>query len=113
MPRALIFGITGQDGAYLARLLLEKGYTVTGTSRDAEMSRLSNLERLGIRQKVQVISANPIDFRSVLETVERVDPTEIYNLAGQSSVGLSFRQPMETFSSSANFRQMSKRWSYN
>ena len=90
MKNALICGVTGQDGAYLAKLLLEKGYRVVGTSRDAQMSSFANLERLGIRQKVQVLSMAQSDFRSVLNTISRSEPSEIYFLSGQSSVGLSF-----------------------
>lgn len=98
---ALIFGISGQDGAYLARLLLGKGYAVHGTSRDAEMSGFSSLVALGIRESVSVHSASLSDFRSVLQVIDRVAPDEIYNLAGQSSVGLSFQQPVETLESIA------------
>ena len=99
--RALICGISGQDGAYLAKLLLSKGYEVVGTSRDAGMSRLDNLERLGIRDKVRVVSLAHGDFRSVLQVLTDVAPDELYNLAGQSSVSLSFEQPAETLESIA------------
>ncbi|SBW09639.1 GDP-D-mannose dehydratase, NAD(P)-binding [uncultured Alphaproteobacteria bacterium] len=98
---ALIFGISGQDGGYLTRLLLEKGYDVHGTSRDAETSAFANLVALGLRDKVTVHSAALTDFRSVLQTVVKVEPDEIYNLSGQSSVGLSFQQPVETLESIA------------
>lgn len=97
--RALICGVNGQDGSYLARWLLEKGYEVWGTSRDAQASRLENLVRLGIFGRVGLLSMAPNDFRSVLTVVERSDPDEIYYLAGQSSVGLSFEQPAETLES--------------
>jgi len=97
--RALICGISGQDGAYLAKLLLAKGYDVYGTSRDAELSQFSNLVRLGIRDQVIVRSMSLSDFRSVLTTLTAVEPDEVYNLAGQSSVGLSFEQPVETMES--------------
>jgi GDPmannose 4,6-dehydratase len=97
--RALICGISGQDGAYLARLLLDKGYEVFGTSRDAEVGGFANLVRLGIRDRVHLESMVPNDFRSVLNVLHRTDPGEIYNLAGQSSVGLSFEQPVETLES--------------
>ena len=96
---ALIFGISGQDGSYLAGLLLKKGYTVVGTSRDAQMSSFANLRKLGIHDKVEVLSASLGDFRSVLQALKYANPDEIYNLAGQSSVGLSFDQPVETFES--------------
>ena len=96
---ALIFGVSGQDGAYLARLLLDRGYAVHGASRDAELSGFGNLAALGIRGKIAVHSAMPTDFRSVFQVVRRVAPDEIYNLSGQSSVGLSFAQPAATLES--------------
>ena len=99
--RALIFGIGGQDGAYLAQHLLARGYEVVGTSRDAGVSGFGNLARLGIREQVRTASAAINDFRSVLQLLARVQPDEIYNLAGQTSVGLSFEQPVETLDSIA------------
>jgi len=96
---ALICGVTGQDGAYLARLLLSKNYRVIGTSRDAEASTFSNLEKLGIKSKVTLTSMSLNDFRSVLQAISKYEPVEIYNLAGQTSVGLSFSQPVETMES--------------
>ena len=89
-------GISGQDGAYLAKLLLQNGYDVCGTSRDAQISPLHNLDRVGIRKDVQLASVALNDFRSVLQVLFKVQPDEMYNLAGQSSVSLSFEQPMET-----------------
>jgi len=97
--KALIFGVSGQDGAYLARLLLKKNYAVAGTSRDAQISNFANLKRFGISEQVQTESASLNDFRSVLQVLKNVAPDEIYNLAGQSSVGLSFSQPVETYES--------------
>jgi GDPmannose 4,6-dehydratase len=99
--RALICGISGQDGAYLARLLLGKGYEVFGTSRDAQIGGFPNLVRLEIRDRVHLESMAPNDFRSVVNVLHSTDPSEIYNLAGQSSVGLSFEQPVETLESIA------------
>lgn len=99
-PRtALICGISGQDGAYLGKLLLQKGYRVIGTSRDAQISSFGNLIKLGIREQVEVTSMAHNDFRSVLQALARFEPDEVYNLAGQSSVGLSFEQPVETLES--------------
>jgi GDPmannose 4,6-dehydratase len=83
----------------LARLLLSKGYEVFGASRDAETQTFANLQRLNIRDQVKRVSVSLLDFRSVLQAISRVRPDEIYNLAGQSSVGLSFDQPVETFDS--------------
>lgn len=97
--KALIFGISGQDGALLARHLLDIGYQVFGTSRDKEMSSFSNLTRIGVHDRVQLFSASLTDFRSVLQVISDVAPDEIYNLAGQSSVALSFGQPVETLDS--------------
>ena len=97
--KALICGVSGQDGAYLAKFLLEKGYRVCGTSRDAQMSSFQNLVRLDIRPQVQLESVALNDFRSVLQVLMKVEPDEVYNLAGQSSVGLSFEQPVETLES--------------
>jgi GDPmannose 4,6-dehydratase len=99
--RAAILGITGQDGAYLARLLLAKGYEVHGTSRDAEARSFAALERLRIRQQVSLHSVALTDFRSVMLVLNKIRPDEVYNLTGQSSVALSFEQPVETFESIA------------
>jgi GDPmannose 4,6-dehydratase len=101
MKKSLICGISGQDGAYLASLLLQKGHIVYGTSRDAEVSSFKNLEKLKIRDKVQLESMSLNDFRSVLQVLIKIEPDEIYNLAGQTSVGLSFAQPVETLESIA------------
>lgn len=92
---ALIAGVTGQDGAYLAHHLLGQGYRVVGSSRDAQMADSSRLKRLNIDKDVELVSLAPNDFRSVLKVVSIVQPHEIYNLAGQTSVGLSFEQPVE------------------
>lgn len=96
---ALICGVSGQDGPYLARLLLDKGYRVYGTSRDAQVSSFQNLVRLEIRQRVHVESVSLTDFRSVWQVLMKIQPDEVYNLAGQSSVGLSFQLPVETLES--------------
>jgi GDPmannose 4,6-dehydratase len=98
---ALICGISGQDGGYLAQLLLSKGYEVWGTSRDAQGSKFNNLCELGINDKVRCLSVMPEDFRSVFVALKRSLPDEVYFLAGQSSVGLSFEQPAETIQSIA------------
>jgi GDPmannose 4,6-dehydratase len=95
----LIFGVSGQDGAYLTEFLLARGYEVHGASRDAESNRFENLDRLALRDRVTLHSATPTDFRSVFQVVERVQPDEIFNLSGQSSVGLSFDEPAETLQS--------------
>jgi GDPmannose 4,6-dehydratase len=99
--KALIIGITGQDGAYLARHLLAKGYEVTGSSRDVMASSFNNLNTLGIRDQVKLVSVSINDFRSVFNAIQVHGPDEIYNLAGQTSVGLSFDQPVEAIESIA------------
>lgn len=99
--KALICGVGGQDGAYLAKLLLDKGYQVVGTSRDAMATSFGYLRHLGVLEKVETVSMAVNDFRSVLHTLKQHSPDEIYNLAGQSSVGLSFEQPVETMESIA------------
>ena len=99
MARALICGISGQDGAYLAKLLLDKGYEVWGTARDTDLSSFGNLAALGILDRINIRSMLLRDFRSVIQAVVESEPDEIYNLAGQSSVGRSFAQPVETLES--------------
>jgi GDPmannose 4,6-dehydratase len=98
---ALIAGITGQDGAYLCQQLLQAGYRVVGSSRDAQTCNTSRLRRLGVVDDVEIISIAPNDFRSVLKAISSLEPTEIYNLSGQTSVGLSFEQPVECMESIA------------
>jgi GDPmannose 4,6-dehydratase len=97
----LICGVSGQDGAWLAKLLLERGYRVVGTSRDAAMASFTNLVKLGIRERVTVMSSTLTDFRSLIRVLLEVEPDEIYNLSGQTSVGLSFEQPAEALESIA------------
>lgn len=99
MKKALICGVSGQDGAYLSQLLLEKGYEVIGTSRDASANAFSSLKKLSIYNDVHKVSMAVNDFRSVLQTFNKYMPDEVYNLAGQTSVGLSFDQPVETMES--------------
>lgn len=99
MPTAVICGVTGQDGAYLSKFLLSKGYSVVGTSRDAEATPASNLRYLGIADQVPIVSTTLTDFRSVMQLLTRYQPDELYNLAGQTSVSLSFEQPVETLDS--------------
>ena len=102
MKTALIIGVGGQDGALLARLLLQKkGYRIYGTSRDAQGGSLQNLARVGVRDQVTLLTMWPEDFRSVYMALRTSDPDEVYFLAGQSSVGLSFEQPAETIQSIA------------
>ncbi|HUX95584.1 MAG TPA: GDP-mannose 4,6-dehydratase [Bacteroidales bacterium] len=99
MKKAIIIGISGQDGAYLARLLFSKGYEVYGTSRDADLTSFENLKKLNIINKVKLFSMSLVDFRSVMQIILQIQPDEVYNLAGQTSVGLSFLHPFETLES--------------
>jgi GDPmannose 4,6-dehydratase len=99
MKTALIVGVSGQDGAYLARLLASKGYKIVGTSRDAGHMSFVGLERLDIKERVEVTSMSLTDFGNIRAVLERYRPHVVYNLAGQSSVQLSFEQPIETVSS--------------
>jgi GDPmannose 4,6-dehydratase len=101
VKRALIFGVSGQDGAYLSRLLIERGYEVHGTSRDSDLQSFSRLRKLGVRDRVKMHSASMRDFRNLLQLIGAIAPDEIYNLAGQTSVALSFSHPFEAIESIA------------
>lgn len=93
---ALITGITGQDGAYLAALLLEKGYRVFGVTRDRLDINDKNLRYLGICSNVELIELPELDQRRIERILRKTSPHEIYNLSSQSSVGKSFSAPYET-----------------
>jgi GDPmannose 4,6-dehydratase len=95
---ALITGITGQDGAYLSRLLIEKGYEVHGLLRRSASADVigSRLAWLGIADKVNLCDGNLIDLSSLIRVLEEIRPTEIYNLAAQSFVKSSWQQPLLT-----------------
>ena len=94
---ALITGITGQDGAYLSRFLLNKGYSVYGIIRDSSLPNVQNLNYLGTTERITLIKVNLSDISNIINTIETIQPEEIYNLAAQSSVGLSFEQPIWTY----------------
>jgi GDPmannose 4,6-dehydratase len=96
MKRALITGITGQDGAYLAKLLLSKGYEVYGAHRRAATPNLGRLEALGIEDQVKLVPFELLEYENQLKVLREVNPSEIYNLAAQSFVGLSFELPIYT-----------------
>lgn len=96
MKKALITGITGQDGAYLSELLLQKGYDVKGITRDNSETKDINLRYLGIQTDVELMQADLLDLSGLKKIINDNQPDEIYNLAAQSSVGLSFGQPIET-----------------
>lgn len=98
--RALITGITGQDGAYLAQLLLEKGYHVTGTYRRSSSVNFWRIDELGItgHPNLALVEYDLTDLASSLRLIESAQPSEVYNLAAQSFVGVSFDQPVTTAS---------------
>jgi len=94
IKRALITGITGQDGSYLAKFLLEKGYTVFGTYRRLSTPNFWRLQYLDIFEKVNLIPADLVDSGSIVEALRISEPDEVYHLAAQSFVGASFEQPI-------------------
>lgn len=98
---ALIFGVTGQDGSYLARFLLERGYRVHGTSRSGGTSGLENHRLLGIADRISIQRVKALAFQDVVQVVRDVTPQEVYNLAGLTSVALSFNEPREAYESIA------------
>ena len=93
---AIISGITGQDGAYLAQFLLNKGYKVFGTYRRLSTPNFWRLQYLGIADKVNIIPLELSDSSSILSAMKLANPDEFYNLAAQSFVGSSFENPMNT-----------------
>ena len=93
---ALITGIRGQDGAYLAKFLLEKGYEVWGADRRSGDNSSWRLKELGIEKDIKYIYLDLLEFSNILRVIEKVKPDEVYNLAAQSFVGVSFEQPILT-----------------
>ena len=96
MKTAIITGITGQDGAYLSKYLLEKNYKVIGITRNLQSGNLNGLGFLKIEHEVELVEANVFDLSNIIRLLEKYKPDEFYNLAAQSSVGLSFEQPIGT-----------------
>ncbi len=94
--RALITGISGQDGAYLSQLLLDRGYHVIGARRGSASGSLWRLEELGVAGEVEIVSLDLLEYSNIVSVIERTRPDEIYNLAAQSFVALSFEQPLNT-----------------
>jgi len=99
MKNALIIGVSGQDGAYLSKLLLSKKYQVWGTSRDVQKMDLSNLSKLNILSQIKLLSLSCQKKSNFIQVLETSSPDEIYYLAGLSSVGLSFEKPKESIES--------------
>lgn len=93
---ALITGVAGQDGAYLSRFLLEKGYRVVGALRRSANAETSRLSELGVVDDVELVSLEMLELSDVKRTVESIAPDEIYNLAAQSLVASSFKEPIHT-----------------
>lgn len=96
MRTAIITGITGQDGAYLTKILLEENYKVIGITRNLHSGNFLGLKYLNVFDEVELVEANLLDFSNIIRLLEKYHPDEIYNLAAQSSVGLSFEQPIGT-----------------
>ena len=96
MKTALITGISGQDGAYLAKLLLEKGYRVIGGDRRTASGSLWRLQSLGIANDVEITDFELAEFTNIYTVIEKFQPDEIYNLAAQSFVAVSFEMPIMT-----------------
>ena len=96
MKNALIFGLTGQDGAYLSNFLLEKGYNVFGTFRRTSHKCFERLEEMQTFENIHTIKADLLDSSSIAYAIKKSQPDEIYNLAAQSFVGVSFQQPILT-----------------
>jgi GDPmannose 4,6-dehydratase len=96
MRRALITGITGQDGAYLSKFLLDKGYEVYGAFRRTSGLNLNGLKYLGVDDKVKYIPLELLEFTNIYRAIEKIQPDEIYNLGAQSFVALSFEEPIYT-----------------
>ena len=95
MKRALVTGVTGQDGAYLSKLLLEKGYKVYGTFRRVSTPNFWRLQTLDVYSKIQLIPADLVDMGSLLAALKISDPDEVYNLGASSYVATSFEQAVE------------------
>lgn len=97
MPKAaLVTGVTGQDGAYLAGALLSRGYRVFGAYRRTSTQSFWRLEYLGIKDRVELVPMDLLDLGSIVRIIEQTGPDEVYNLAAQSFVGVSFSQPLAT-----------------
>lgn len=96
MKKALITGIAGQDGAWLAQLLLEKGYKVYGGARRRSSNDFERLQFLGIKEEVEIVDFDLLDYSNMYQVIQDIMPDEVYNLAAQSFVGVSFRQPIST-----------------
>jgi GDPmannose 4,6-dehydratase len=97
LKTAIISGISGQDGAYLSALLLKNNYRVIGLIRNKQQTSLQGLAYLGISENIELITCDLLDKQSLISIIEKYEPDEIYNLAAQSSVSVSFEKPIATF----------------
>lgn len=95
-PKALITGITGQDGAYLAKLLIDNGYEVYGAYRRTASMNLWRLHELGIDRQVKMAAMDLLEYSNIQRVIEQTQPDEVYNLGAQSFVAISFEQPLYT-----------------
>ncbi len=96
MKKALITGITGQDGAYLSRFLLDKGYEVFGAFRRTADLNISKLKYTGVEERINFVPLELLEYSNIYRALERIKPDEVYNLAAQSFVSLSFEEPIFT-----------------
>ncbi|MBI2970720.1 MAG: GDP-mannose 4,6-dehydratase [Gammaproteobacteria bacterium] len=94
--KALITGVSGQDGAYLSRLLIEKGYDVYGAYRRSASPSTWRMRELGVLDQVKLVPMEMMEYSNILSTVREIEPDEVYNLAAQSFVATSFEQPLYT-----------------
>tara|TARA_Y100001978_G_C23686903_1_gene432436 strand:+ start:1427 stop:2389 length:963 start_codon:yes stop_codon:yes gene_type:complete len=96
---ALILGVTGQDGSYLSKFLIDLGFTVFGTTRNALSANTLNLKRLGVEKNVKLLSTSITDSNSLILTLEQSQPNVVFHMAGLTSVSLSFQSPYEAIQS--------------
>src|SRR3989344_1968807 len=96
MKRALITGITGQDGAYLAKFLVKKGYKVFGGYRRSSTRNFWRLHYLDVKKDIELVPLDLIDQTSIMAAIKHANPDEVYNLAAQSFVGSSFNEALST-----------------
>ena len=92
--RAFIIGVTGQDGSYMSKFLLEKNYSVFGFTRSLKKNNLKNLKILGVKKKINIKKYKDDNLKVILENIIKYKPREIYFFSGQSSVNLSFKNPL-------------------
>ncbi len=97
--KAFIIGVTGQDGSYMSKFLLDKNYSVFGFTRSLKKNNLSNLQILGVKKKIILKKYKDNNLNEILKNIIKYKPREIYFFSGQSSVNLSFKNPLETYES--------------